>query len=480
MAEVDLSKIWRIFSDRRTNESSCQGGKWFDVISGFNPYYARMVDRTAFEDLIETTLFHNLSDCDKICSEHEAEAIFSEILTFGIYEEGEHVITPGDYKTMMGCIAPISCALYQFAPEYFFPYFYQYKFDILEYTFDVLGLELPAIPKRTDLIGRCLYYWEICKLLGVIREKFSLSPQELPVFLYEFIPLFEKPKEENMPEPSQCWMIGGRVDPRDLDASVTLWQTNIDTRRGDILLHYETTPISAITGLWIAEEDAIVDPLTHWYSNTYIGHRVALPRISKKEMSEHDSLSKFPLVRKNFQGVNGFPVDSDTYKDILALLEAKGFDTASLPHLYAPTMPDGIVIDSEKDVEERLLQPLLSSFGLKDGVDYIRQLGIHVGSGHRVFPDFAVYYNKREETTRVIIEAKLHMKTRADVEAAFFQARSYALNLQSRVIVLCDKIRILVYLNRNGAFNMINPIQFGWNDMNFPEKYNALKNIINQ
>lgn len=52
MAEVDLSKIWRIFSDRRTNESSCQGVEWFDIISVFNPYFARMVDRGAFEDFM--------------------------------------------------------------------------------------------------------------------------------------------------------------------------------------------------------------------------------------------------------------------------------------------------------------------------------------------------------------------------------------------------------------------------------------------
>lgn len=478
MAEVDLTNIWRMFRARKANGRAGRVVKWFDVISGFNPYYARMVDRAVFEDLIETTLFHNLSDYDQIHSQHDAEVFFSEILTFGIFEEGEHIIRPEDYKTIMGCIAPISCALYQFAPEYFFPYFYQYKFDILEYTFDLLGLELPVIPKRTDLIGRCSYYWEICKSMAIVREKFSLSPQELPVFLYEFIPLFKKPNEDNMPAPSQCWMIGGRIDPRDLDAPVTLWQTNVDTRRGDMLLHYETTPISAITGLWIAEEDAIIDPLTHWYSNTYIGHRIALPRISKKEMSEHDSLSKFPLVRKNFQGVNGFPVDSETYKGILALLDAKGFDVACLPRLYALTMPDGIVIESEKDVEEKLLLPLLSSMGLVDGDGYIRQLGIHVGRGHRVFPDFALHYNEKEETAHVIIEAKLYMKTRADVEAAFVQAKSYALQLQSKVIILCDKLRILVYLNRNGAFNMTNPIRFGWNEMNVPDRYNVIKKLL--
>lgn len=476
---IDLTEVWRVFKHTDFyNESVARSLR--DTVSVFNPHYARVVDGDAFDDLMETVLYHNISDYDPVQSEQEAEALFSEILLFGIKEEGECIIKGSDYRLMMGCIAPISCALSIFAPEYFFPYFYQYKFDVLEYMFDLLGLELPSVPKRTDLKGRCWYYWEISKAVSAIKSRFNLTTQDLCVFLYEFIPGLMVKTNEDLPKPSQCWMIGGPLNPQDLESPSTLWQTNIDTRRGDILIHYETSPISAITGIWIAEKDAIVDPLSNWYSNTHIGQRIEIPHINRKTMIEDSVLSKFPLVKKNFQGVNGFPVDSATYSRLVELLESKGFDGIILPKPYTPSMPSGIIVESEHDVEERLLKPVLESFGLREGVDYIRQLGIHVGRGHRVFPDFAVHYNKEQETARVIIEAKLFMKSRADTEAAFVQAKSYALNLQAKAIVLCDKLRILVYLNRNGAFNMINPVQFGWGEMEIPEKYNDLKKLIVQ
>lgn len=474
---LELTEIWKIF---KTGKSDIVQSidTWFEVISGFNPYYARLIDRDGFENMIETVLFHNLSNHDRIDSEQEADNLFSELLAWGIWEEGQVLIENRDYKSMLGCIVSISCALYHFAPDYFFPYFYQYKFEVLEQTFDLLGLELPEIPKRTDWPARCRYYWEICKKVNEIRRIFNLAPDELSLFLYNFIPSISKIDKGNLPQPSQCWMIGGIIHPKELEVSTTIWQANIDTRKGDIMIHYETSPVSAITGIWIAEEDAIVDPLSNWYSNTFIGHRTVIPKISLKEIKDDAVLSRFPLSRKNFQGVNGFPVDSETYKRILGLLKNKGFDVSQLPKIYTPSLPNGILIELERDVEAKLLEPLLASLGLTEGRDYVRQLGIHVGSGHRVFPDYALHFNRQQETARIIIEAKLHMKSRADVETAFFQARSYALNLQSRTIVLCDKQRIIVYQNKNGAFNMINPIQFGWDEMGIPEKYNTLKKLL--
>lgn len=79
------------------------------------------------------------------------------------------------------------------------------------------------------------------------------------------------------------------------------WQSNMDTKRGDILIHYETSPVSAITCLWIAQTDGVIDPFFHYYSNTYIGDRIVIPNISLKELKADIYFSNHPLVRKNFQ-----------------------------------------------------------------------------------------------------------------------------------------------------------------------------------
>mgnify|MGYP003441673011 CR=1 FL=1 len=58
-----------------------------------------------------------------------------------------------------------------------------------------------------------------------------------------------------------------------------------------------------------------------------------------------------------------------------------------------------------------------------------------------------LHYNDKpdEETARVLIEAKEYMRNNQEIEAAFLQARSYAMILDSSVIVLCDKECLIVY-----------------------------------
>lgn len=109
------------------------------------------------------------------------------------------------------------------------------------------------------------------------------------------------------------------------------------------------------------------------------------------------------------------------YSELLRMIKAKGFDTDVLPKLYVPTLPKGIVIEYEHDVEQLLLEPLLNSMGWYEKKDFIRQLPIQAGRGHRVFPDYALHYDNKpdEEKAKVLIEAKLHMKNNQDIEAAF-------------------------------------------------------------
>ena len=161
------------------------------------------------------------------------------------------------------------------------------------------------------------------------------------------------------------------------------------------------------------------------------------------------------------------------------MIKAKGFDSSQLPVLYAPSLSYGQDIQVERDVETKLLEPLLKTMGLEEQKDYIRQLPIHAGRGHRVFPDYALHYSDKpdEETARVLIEAKYHMKNNQEIEAAFLQARSYAMLLDSSVIILCDKHCLLIYEKRQ-SFDRDRYAKLYWGELEDPDKYNALKNLL--
>lgn len=116
--------------------------------------------------------------------------------------------------------------------------------------------------------------------------------------------------------------------------------------------------------------------------------------------------SKYPLVKKRFQGVNGYPMSNEDYLELLRIIKAKGFDIDLLPKLYAPTLPKNLNIRKERDVEKQLLEPLLNSMGWYENKDFIRQLGIKAGRGHRVFSDYALHYDNKpnEGRAKVLIE----------------------------------------------------------------------------
>jgi cytidylate kinase len=112
--------------------------------------------------------------------------------------------------------------------------------------------------------------------------------------------------------------------------------------------------------------------------------------------------------------------------------------------------------------------------------DFIRQLPIHAGRGHRIFPDYALHYDNKpdEEKAKVLIEAKLYMKNNQEIEEAFLQARSYARLLSSSVIVLCDKNCLIVY-ERKDSFDRDRYKKYYWIDFENPDTFNELKNKLN-
>lgn len=456
------------------------------IVFKYNPRMKLWLDnamaRLSIQDFCESMWCYNIEespDKERPRTLEEARDYYEEVVSRGYWEDGEIIIPRNDYNTMLNNIVWISFLLYYFEPIFFFPNIFVYRFFDLNKIADAFNIELPPIPPKSDYKARCMYYWELCEVFYKFRVENNLSPAELCAFLYDFAPNYIQKEKAEIPKAAQVWCIGGLIDTAEI-YDTTFWQANPETKKGDILIHYETSPISAITCLWIAQTDGVIDPFFHYYSNTYIGGKIDIPHITLKELQADEYFSKHPLIRKKFQGVNGWPMSSEDYSELLRMIKAKGFDTDILPKLYALTMPENVNIKEERDVELQLLEPLLNSMGWYENKDFIRQLPIHAGRGHRIFPDYALHYNNKpdEEKAKVLIEAKLYMKNNQEIEEAFLQARSYACLLESTVIVLCDKQCLIVY-EKKQSFDRDSYKKYYWEELENPDLFNELKDKLN-
>ncbi len=456
-------------------EKAAQDVAMYELISKYNPMEARFADKNNLEECCELLWELAIEPAPALLNIRDARNLYEHIIDGAIlFDAGEPFIEKADYKTYLMANMDLSFMLFFKEPEYFFPNMFRYHFFDFTKVFDVFGIDMPIPPKKSDYRARCMYYWELCEVLYYFRKQNGLSPYELCALLYDFGQGVTKATLTEIPKPSKAWFIGGKIQPEE-DLDFMFWQANEDTMRGDILIHYETHPICAITCMWIAQTDGVIDPFFYYYANTYIGNRTNLPHISLHELKSDAYFSSHPLIRKNFQGVNGWEMSNRDYQEILRIVQKKGYDTNKLPTLYAPKIIRSD-IKLEKDVEEKLLIPLLHNIGI---TDYMRQIPLRAGRGERIFPDFALRCTKTENgyVAKVLIEAKLSMRNKKDIYEAFQQANSYAHLMESSIIVLCDKEIILVYTNKNG-FDRNKYRKFFWGDMENPDSFNELKEIL--
>lgn len=481
--------LWNLYKNSPEGKSAISSfsyrKEWIEEERLFEKYNPKIKDGFNPEmicGILEDFWCYKVSEYESIGlkSLDDAGKLYEEIISTGLTIESEQILKIDDFDRMLEHIPFLSMELNYLFREYFFPYIYIDDFYQLTRLADYFEIELPPVPKKSDYKARCMYYWELCRVFYMFRIENSLSPDELSAFIYDYVPNVLGVEEKGkMPKASTAWFIGGPIKGYGTHWTTGFWQSNKDTKRGDILIHYETSPVCAITCLWIAQTNGVVDPFFHYYTHTYIGDKIDIPNISLKELKADEYFSSHALVRKNFQGVNGWPAIGKDYVELMRMIEAKGFDTSVLPHIYTPSLPEGIIIKNERDVETNLLEPLLHSMGWYEYKNYIRQLPIHAGRGHRIFPDYALHYNNKpeEENAKVLIEAKYHMKSNQEIENAFLQAFSYAKLLLSSVIVLCDKECILTYEGKEG-FSRNCYKKYYWEDMKNPDLYNELKNLI--
>lgn len=148
------------------------------------------------------------------------------------------------------------------------------------------------------------------------------------------------------------------------------------------------SPRSYVHSIWRATSRGFADPFFFYYRTIWIGHPIEVSPISFRELQADPVWAKKPAIRAHFQNSSGTEVSFEEYEALLRLLETKEFDTSRLPRLArGPTLAaEGL--ETERDVEEKLLEPLLERLGYSRS-DWIRQLPLRMGRGERFYPDYA-------------------------------------------------------------------------------------------
>lgn len=440
----------------------------------YNPHLAPYQDRKKMEDfydLLWNDIFTNFAEGEADSLEH-AKELYEDIID-GVTHEGK-------YRNTLNWVTQISFLLFEYEPEYYYPHLFNVRIQDLYRIADVFDIQLPPLPNRTAHRDRCMYYWRLCEKLYQFRKDAGLTPNELCAFLYDFAPNYIKHDSDlELPQPQQAWFVGGRFSDRDTANEDKYWQSNIETRRGDLMFHYETAPISAITCYWRAYSDGIADPFEYYWSFAQLSDKADIPHITLHELQDDEYFSKHSLVRKKFQGVSGWPLTNEDMQNLLRMIAAKGGNTDSIPKLQTAFIPNNFDIKIEKDVEENLLIPLLNSMGIDD-LDYKRQIPLKIGRGERVYPDFALHCDKNANgyTAKVLIEAKLYMANNKEREQAYLQGLSYAHLMEANVLVLCDKLYVYAYDGCHG-FDRNTYIRYSWNELGSnPDKFNKLKKLL--
>lgn len=447
---------------------------------------------TADEVLIVADDFLNFSNFTSknstITTKEQAQNLFLEFYHNGIiieYDDGIDELNEDD-TWYIDYIIPISLWLYQVNPNFFKPYFFVHKFKELTKITDAFGIHLPEIPKKSDKKSRFFYYWDICQAFYEFEKEHRLSPNELCAFLYDFCPKFFSDTNEcdYLPKPTQIWLVGAnKIDFEFLDnfdnSNPRFWQGNLETRKGDIIIMYCLSPRSHIHSVWCATTDGIADPFFHYYSEIYINHGLKISPISLNTLKLDDYFSQNKLVKKNFQGVNGFSWSYADYEKLLELISNNNDNINNLPKIAFYENELDNEIKNERDVELFLLEPFLKQIGFNDN-DWTRQLTVKMGRGEKVYPDYVFLSNneKNFEQASMIIEAKFLIKNNKDLELAFRQVWSYGMRLSAKILIIVDKNFIWIYQKQNTGFDRTIYQKYAWQELKNPDTFNSIKTIF--
>ena len=437
-----------------------------------------------------------LTDCavEKIQNQEDFNLYYDKLLCAyaGIpFGENPHDYPQGQFKGILSVNMLLTTALYMNYPDYCIPNLLPMQFKLLEMFAAKYEIDLPTRPNPSKYMESCLYYKALNEcLMDFCRENSITSTAEMAAYLYDYEfsllreELNQRRENTEMPEAAQAWFLVGDKSEFEKSMDYGFWQASPETRRGDIMVFYEKSPVMAINAVWRAQEDGVVDPFFRFRSNTYIGMEQKTPAISLEELKHHPYFKNHALVHKNFQGGSGWSLNAEDYRQLQQIWAKKGFDCSTLPQLKAHEAPTDIdFTEKEAAVNKYLVLPLLKEMGwTRENGQILEQVVQHVGRGESRTngrTDVSLHpYGENKKKARVLIEEKFWMKNEREKKDAFDQGESYADLSESKVLVICDKAQIIVFIKKNDAFHFEDGITFYWDEMSNPDKFNTLRKLL--
>ncbi len=450
---------------------------------------------------IREAIRHHVSEI-KISNIKEAEQFFIQLIDDGIewpfQSEGKNFVLcfgggkfhPSFYEDIFSSIEGLSAGLHDVYPDFFIPYLFSKCFDQFEKICQAFSIHLPEIPGKLKKRDRAMYYLKINKIFYDFRHKHNLSAQEIVSFLYDFAlrSIDSNLKTEaHFPAPSRVWFVIGGVGLNDdfqyldsaHDKSISFWQGNIETRKGDIILMWCASPRSYLHSIWRAVDDGFNDPFFYFYSLIRIGKPIKIPPILFSEFSKHPFFRDRPAVRSHFQGRSGTAFSIEDYASIIEILQDKKFDISILPSPPESQFFDDINLHNERDVEQMLVEPLLLNLGFSED-DWIRQFPLKMGRGKCYYPDYILGGKPipGDERAFALIECKFNIETKKELKDAFVQAKSYALRLLSEIFILAAKRGVWIFERRKEGFSIDHFLYKTWKELSHPDNLHQISLII--
>ena len=489
-------KYWNLWKESAEGKASIQlfeeAGEGKTVAELFEKYLTTFDVIEAKDYVLELLAFTTKPIFLEELPDDQAGEFFGAIADDGITmtdEEGE--IEINDTMDLLFNIPIISTWLYLSYPDLYKPYFFQNQFYLLTRIAESFGIELPPVPIKSKKVERLKYYGKLCESFLFFQDEHEMTAAEFCAFLYDFAPndikQYDSQTQETLPEPTQVWMIGGNKGGEDFEflenfseGDTHFWQGNVDTKKGDILVMYCLAPYSYIHSIWRATTDGIADPFFHWYGSIYIGQGQKVAPVTLNELKSDSYFSNYPLVRKNMQGVNGYPLTSEAYLELQKMIAKKGGEVSSLPKLYGYQFDKNKSLNEEKEVNIYLIEPLFIKLGYTPS-DWTKELSVSMGRSGNTYADYAfpLKGNKDSENVSMLVESKFLIRTNRDMDDTFRQVKSYGKRLLAKTLIIADKDSIWIY-ERQGDydFDSTQYVKKAWKELENPDDFALVKKLI--
>ena len=246
------------------------------------------------------------------------------------------------------------------------------------------------------------------------------------------------------------WVVISKEHER-LNRAQVIWSGRKEMKRGDWVFAYRTAPHSALTDLFRIEDDPIFDPWGGWHGFWIEMKKIAtFPPITLTEMKADPTLAQWGLVRRQFQGgVEAMP--HTIYNRLLQDIPESIRRRHQLHPEVIAQAPQSGEFASEKDFEDRVVEPLLRQWGFSFKRQYLCDFYI----GSQVIRGRVDFLVEDQLGPITLFENKFRILGEDDLRKATAQAKSYALQLGVPSFVVASPEGLWLYQLRSHREKLI-------------------------